>query len=75
MIIKFNIELPYVIRKDCEKKLKEVIKEEVNRAIQMYGVFEVVARVRPKGVREPTEEEMEPFGGKKFWFEEYLEEK
>lgn len=75
MIIRFNIDLPYVVKKECEKKMKEIIKEEVSRAIQTYGVFEVVAKVKPKGIRESVEEEAEPFDDRKFWFEEHLREK
>jgi hypothetical protein len=73
MIIRFNIDLPFVLKKECVEEMKKYIKEEVNRAIQMYGVFEVTAKVRPKGVSDKTEEEEEFFGGKKFWFEEAME--
>jgi hypothetical protein len=73
MIIRFSIELPFALKKECEKKLKEFIKKEVSKAIQAYGVFEVVATARPKGAPRPREEEEEPWGEKKFWFEEALE--
>jgi len=72
MIIRFSIELPFALKKECEKKLKEYIKKEVSKAIQAYGVFEVVATARPKGAPRPKEEE-EPWSEKKFWFEEALE--
>jgi len=72
MIIRFSVELPFALKKECEKKLKEYIKKEVSKAIQAYGVFEVVATARPKGAPRPREEE-ELEGEKKFWFEEALE--
>jgi hypothetical protein len=73
MIIRFSIDLPFALRKECTEELKKIIKEEVGRIIQAYGVFEVVAKVRPKGASEGVEEEEEVFEGKRFWFEEYLE--
>jgi hypothetical protein len=73
MIIRFNIDLPFVLKKECVEELKKIIKEEVNRAIQAYGVFEVTAKVRPKGVPTPKEEEEDFFKGKRFWFEEVME--
>jgi hypothetical protein len=73
MIIRFNIDLPFVLKKECVEEMKKYIREEVNRAIQMYGVFEVIAKVRPKGVKEKAEEEEDFFEGKRFWFEEVME--
>jgi len=73
MIIKFSVELPFALKKDCVENLKKIIKEEINRAVQAYGVFEVVAKVRPKGAPSGKEEEEDLTGGKKFWFEEYME--
>jgi hypothetical protein len=73
MIIRFSVELPFALKKECEKKLKEYIKNEVSKAIQAYGVFEVVATARPKGAPRPREEEEELGEEKKFWFEEALE--
>jgi hypothetical protein len=74
MIIRFNIDLPFVLKKECIEEMKKYIKEEVNRAIQAYGIFEVTARVRPKGAPVSKEEEEEPFEGRKFWFERAMEE-
>jgi hypothetical protein len=73
MIIRFNIDLPFVLKKECVEEMKKYIKEEVNRAVQMYGVFEVIAKVRPKGAKEKAEEEEDFFKGKRFWFEEVME--
>jgi len=56
MIIKFSVELPFALKKDCIENLKRIIKEEINRAVQAYGVFEVVAKVRPKGAPSGKEE-------------------
>jgi len=75
MIIRFSVELPFALKKECEKKLKEFVKKEVSKAIQAYGVFEVVATARPKGAPRPKEEEEEQWSEKKFWFEEALESK
>jgi hypothetical protein len=73
MIIRFSVDLPFVLKKQCVEELRKIIKEEVNRAIQAYGVFEVVATVKPKGAPVRKEEEEEVLEGKRFWFEEYLE--
>jgi hypothetical protein len=73
MIIRFVIDLPFALKKECVEEMKKYIKEEVNRAVQMYGVFEVIAKVRPKGVKEKAEEEEDFFKGKRFWFEEVME--
>ncbi len=73
MIIRFVIDLPFALRKECVEEMKKYIKEEVNRAIQMYGVFEVIAKVRPKGAPAPKEDEEDFFKGKRFWFEEVME--
>jgi hypothetical protein len=73
MIIKFAVELPFALKKECMEELRKIIKEEVSRAIQAYGVFEVIAKVKPRGVKEPSEEEDDAFGHKRFWFEEAME--
>jgi hypothetical protein len=72
MIIRFTVDLPFALKKKCVEELKKMIKEEVNRAVQAYGVFEVIAKVKPKGAPTGKEEE-EVFEGKKFWFEEAIE--
>jgi len=73
MIIKFVVELPFIPKERCIEELRKIIKEEVNKTIQTYGVFEVIARVRPKGIKEPSEEEEDAFGRRKLWFEEAME--
>jgi hypothetical protein len=70
MIVRFTVELPFMLKKECMEELRKIIKEEINKTIQVYGVFEVVAKVRPKGAKEPPEEEDDFFKGKRFWFEE-----
>jgi len=73
MIIRFAVELPFALKKECIEALRKIIKEEVNKTIQAYGVFEVVAKVRPRGVKEPSEEEDDVFERRKLWFEEAIE--
>jgi len=74
MIIRFTVDLPFALKEECVKELEKHIKQEINRAIQAYGIFEVTARVRPKGAPVSKEEEEEPFEGRKFWFERAMEE-
>jgi hypothetical protein len=73
MIIRFAVELPFALKKECMEELRKIIKEEVSRAIQAYGVFEVVAKVKPRGVKEPSEEEDDTFERRRYWFEEAME--
>ncbi len=76
MKIRFELETPTLLSKECTKELVEYAKQKVKELIAKYGVYEIYITAKPKGATGYEEREgsiVDEELSRRYWFEEELE--